>query len=182
MSEASFNLTFIRLLPRAYNLRNFKNNNKMIFFCNLQPTRCAKIQTSWAWNCCSIILTKSVWKVVSTMGHDVHGIETLSAVCHEISSLLLDETSQVLSVSSYLRTSLSMLLHTICLKEKKENVKLLYLWSYVRHDSCHDVWWFAVATKDKHVAHRCLSFRGMSHNCENHEIELNILTLLWSWS
>ena len=77
MSEASFNLSFIRLLPRAYNLRNFKNNNKNDFFCNLQPTRCAKIQTSWAWNCYSIILTKSVWKVMTTMGHDVHGIETL---------------------------------------------------------------------------------------------------------
>ena len=136
MSEASFNLTFIRLLPRAYNLRNFKNNNKMIFFCNLQPTRCAKIQTSWAWNCCSIILTKSVWKVMTTMGHDVHGIETLSAVCHEISSLLLDETSQVLSVS-YLRTNLSMLLHTICLKEKKSKVTILLK---LRHD-CHEKIW-----------------------------------------
>ena len=39
MSEASFNLSFIRLLPRAYNLRNFKNNNKNDFFfaiCNPQ--------------------------------------------------------------------------------------------------------------------------------------------------
>ena len=108
----------------------------MIFFCNLQPTRCAKIQTSWAWNCCSIILTKSVWKVMTTMGHDVHGIETLSAVCHEISSLLLDETSQVLSVS-YLRTNLSMLLHTICLKEKKSKVTILLK---LRHD-CHEKIW-----------------------------------------
>ena len=106
----------------------------MIFFCNLQPTRCAKIQTSWAWNCCSIILTKSVWKVMTTMGHDVHGIE--SAVCHEISSLLLDETSQVLSVS-YLRTNLSMLLHTICLKEKKSKVTILLK---LRHD-CHEKIW-----------------------------------------
>ena len=62
--------------------------------------------------------------------------DSLSAVCHEISSLLLDETSQVLSVS-YLRTNLSMLLHTICLKEKKSKVTILLK---LRHD-CHEKIW-----------------------------------------